>query len=57
VSVSAVAGTAFNGPVATFTDANPDGTVSQFAATINWRDGASTAGTVSAGSGEFVVSG
>jgi hypothetical protein len=57
VSVSAVAGTAFNGPVATFTDANPDGTVSQFAATINWGDGASTAGTVSAGSGEFVVSG
>jgi len=55
--VSATAGTAFSGPVATFTDANPGGTVSQYSATINWGDGTTSAGTVTAGAGNFVVNG
>ncbi len=55
--VSATAGTAFSGPVATFTDANPDGTVSPYSATISWGDGTTSAGTITAGAGDFVVSG
>jgi hypothetical protein len=43
--------------VATFTDANPNATVSDFAATINWGDGTSTAGTVVAQNGSFAVEG
>ena len=57
IAVSATAGTPFGGPVATFTDANPGGTLSQYSATINWGDGTSSAGTVMAGTGDFVVSG
>jgi len=48
----------FNGAVASFTDANPFGTVADFAATINWGDGASSAGIVSGpAGGPFTVSG
>jgi hypothetical protein len=57
IPVSAAAGSQFAGPVASFTDANPGGTVSQYSATINWGDGTSTAGTVTAGAGDFVISG
>jgi uncharacterized repeat protein (TIGR03803 family) len=38
-------------PVATFTDANPNATVSDFTATIDWGDGATSAGTIVAQSG------
>ena len=58
VNFTAVAGAQFSGPVATFTDANPGGKVSDFTATIIWGDGTSSSGTVTAGnSGGFVVNG
>ena len=48
----------FTGSVATFTDANPFGKVSDFSATVTWGDGTATPGVVSAGpSGGFVVTG
>jgi hypothetical protein len=56
VSLSSKAGAPFSDPVATFTDANPDGTASDFSATINWGDGTTSPGTVS-GPGTFTVSG
>ena len=44
--------------VATFTDANPNATASDFTATINWGDGTSTSGTVVAqNGGGFAVEG
>ena len=58
VNFTAVAGSQFSGPVATFTDADPGGTASDYSATIVWGDGTQSAGTVSAGqNGGFVVSG
>ena len=36
-----------SGPVAVFTDANPNGSLSDYTATIDWGDGTVTAGTVS----------
>jgi hypothetical protein len=44
----------FNGVVATFTDADPAGTIGDYTATINWGDGTTTAGVIGAG---FSVSG
>ncbi len=59
VNFTALAGTQFSGSVATFTDANPGGTASDFNATINWGDGTrATTGTVAAAQGGgFVVTG
>ena len=34
---------AFSGPVATFSDADPNGTLADYSATINWGDGLATA--------------
>jgi len=45
-----------HGTVATFTDDDPAGTVSDYTATIDWGDGSTSAGTVS-GTGPFNVSG
>ena len=58
-SVSGTEGVAISGAtVATFTDANPNATASDFTATINWGDGTSTAGTVVAQTtGGFAVDG
>ncbi len=56
VNFTAVSGASFGGPVATFTDANPGGTASDFTATIAWGDGTSSSGTVTAGKSGFVVS-
>ncbi len=51
-SVSGTAGVKLSATVATFTDADPNGVVSDYTASINWGDGtASTAGTVSAATG------
>jgi hypothetical protein len=56
--VGAVVGTAFNGQVATLTDGNPQASASDYVVTINWGDGApSSAATVAAGSGGFVIDG
>ena len=58
VSFSATAAVPFSGQVATFADSDPGGTASDYAATISWGDGTSSAGTVAAGSGgNFAVSG
>jgi hypothetical protein len=58
VPVTALVGAAFNGPVATFTDANPDGTTADFTAMITWGDGHTSAGTITAAAdGSFTVSG
>jgi hypothetical protein len=57
VPVSFTPSTPFTGIVATFTDANPLATAGMFTATINWGDGNTTAGTVSASGGGFNVTG
>lgn len=46
-----------NGVVATFSDADPGGTLSDYTATIRWGDGTSSAATISASGGGFAVSG
>jgi hypothetical protein len=57
-SVSAVEGATFSGQVGTFTDADPNGTRSDYVVVITWGDGTVSAGTVSAlGNGLFAVSG
>src|SRR5437588_6773546 len=59
VPVDVVRGTPLtNQRVATFTDADPAGTLSDYSATINWGDGNTTAGTVVASpGGGFAVNG
>src|SRR3981081_2370359 len=56
-TVNATIGVSFNSSVATFSDANPGGAVPDYSATINWGDGGTSAGSISTGSGGFVVSG
>src|SRR6266571_2400197 len=46
-----------NVTVATFTDSNTSNVAGDFTATIDWGDGATTAGTVSGSNGSFSVSG
>jgi hypothetical protein len=46
-SFSTHVGDSFSGKVATFTDANPQGTAADFSAEIAWGDGTSSAGTIS----------
>jgi hypothetical protein len=53
----AKSGTTLSGTLATFTDDDPAGTVSDYTASINWGDGTTTSGTISAKSGKFLVSG
>lgn len=50
-------GLAFSDTVATFTDADPAGTASDFAALIIWGDGKSTPGTIVAGGSGWKVVG
>ncbi|MGH7137499.1 MAG: TIGR03118 family protein, partial [Pirellulales bacterium] len=51
-------GALFDGTVATFTDGNPQGSATDFTATVDWGDGNTTAGTVTAGTGgTFTVAG
>ena len=50
--------TAFSGPVASLTDADPNGVVADYTATIDWGDLSSSAGTVTGPlGGPFTVSG
>ena len=57
-TINAVRGLAFTAVVANFTDADPNGSVADFSAVINWGDAANSAGTISSdGSGGFNVSG
>lgn len=50
-------GNTATGTVATFTDSDPKGTVTDYTARINWGDGTTTTGAVTAESGKFRVSG
>jgi hypothetical protein len=57
-AISPAAGTAFQGTVATFTDADPGGTASDYTATIDWGDGSPPdQGTVTADGSGFDLSG
>ena len=56
--LTATAGASFSGTVAKFTDANPDGRLSDFSATIDWGDGtAPSAGTITGSGGNYAVHG
>ena len=50
-------GQAFSGLVASFTDTDPNGTLTDYSATINWGDGTTTAGTIVQGTEVFLVDG
>jgi hypothetical protein len=50
-------GAAFSGNVLTFTDADPLSSASEFTASINWGDGHTTPGTVTASNGAYAVAG
>lgn len=56
---AATAGVPFTGLVATFSDENPNATVSDFQALIDWGDGHVSSGTIGApaGAGYFTVTG
>ena len=47
----------FTGTVATFSDADPNGIVSDYTATIDWGDGVTSEGSVTAFGGGFAVNG
>lgn len=47
----------FNGVVQTFSDADPNGTVTDYSATINWGDASSSPGTIAPSGSQFTVSG
>jgi hypothetical protein len=58
LNITAVAGTQFSGPVATFTDSNAAATPANFAATINWGDATPvSAGAISVNGQVFTVTG
>src|SRR5207247_3889883 len=50
-SISPTEGASFAGQVATFSDADPNGALSDFTATITWGDGQSSTGTIPVGPG------
>jgi subtilase family serine protease len=57
-TISTTEGATFSGQLATFTDADPAGAAADYAATILWGDGKSSAGSVSsAAGGGFQVTG
>jgi hypothetical protein len=58
ITISPPEGQSFSGTVATFTDTGyPGNTAADFGASIDWGDGATTAGLVSGSAGTFTVSG
>jgi hypothetical protein len=56
-TVTSAESTTFSALLATFTDANPNGMVGDYTATIAWGDGTTTAGSISSADGHFKVSG
>jgi hypothetical protein len=57
-TIASTEGMPFAGAVASFTDANPNGAVGEFAATITWGDGRTSSGTITANAGGgFAVTG
>jgi hypothetical protein len=57
LNLSAMAGTAFSGAVATFHNADPFGGASSYVAIIYWGDGTSSAGVISGSGATLTVSG
>jgi hypothetical protein len=55
--ISVTEGVPYSGPVATFTDPNTLALASEYIALIKWGDGTTSMGTVTGGSGSFVVNG
>jgi hypothetical protein len=55
--VSNLARASFTAPLATVTDANPSATTADFQASVDWGDGSSSAGIVTAAVGQFRISG
>ena len=55
--VSAVEGSVFSGPVATFTDGNPGNNLADLTATITWDGSTTTAGSITYNNGTYTVSG
>jgi hypothetical protein len=59
-SIAPVEGIPFTGTLATFTDADPGGVLGEYAATVDWGDGSTSAATITqpgGGGTPFVVSG
>jgi hypothetical protein len=56
-AVTPVTGNSFTGVVATFTDADPAGTATDYTATITWGNGNTSAGTIAASGSGFTVTG
>jgi hypothetical protein len=56
-AITVKAGSPFSGKVASFTDATPGRSPSNFTATINWGDGSSSAGTIAGSGSAFAVNG
>jgi hypothetical protein len=50
-------GQGLSGVLATFTDADPGGTLSDYSATIDWGDGTTSGGVIGSSNGVFTVSG
>ncbi len=55
--LTATAGASFSGTVATFSDANPSGRVSDYSASIDWGDGTTSSGTITASGSQLAVAG
>ena len=56
-TLSATEGVSFTAAVATFTDSDPNGTLNDYTATINWGDGSTTPATIITNSNGFTVDG
>ncbi|HET9719862.1 MAG TPA: hypothetical protein VFP55_07285 [Solirubrobacteraceae bacterium] len=56
-TIAATTGTPFSGQVASFTDADPLTPASDYTASIQWGDGATTTGTITGSGGSFSVNG
>jgi hypothetical protein len=57
VTHNAIAGGPFSGAVATFTDADPNGTLGDYTATVLWGDGTTSVGVIALSGGGYTVSG
>ncbi len=58
MTLSAIEGTSFSGPVVTFSDPDTAAPASEYSATIDWGDGSPLdTGVITGGSGSFTVSG
>jgi RHS repeat-associated protein len=56
-SVNATAHSSWSGQLLTFADADPNGSTSDYAASVDWGDGQVSAGSIGVSGGNFTVSG